>query len=272
MQKVARLFLFCACAATACGSQTGDPPADPTPSSDGKRIRDLRDPSAPDRPKHNDIVSVKNAVVVAVDTHDETGSGDRGGIFVADVDNPGPWSGIGVFAPTFVPGNLRVAPGDVLELRGQYQENERIGANVTFASGAVLPQLARPIATFLYEHKTPEPIVIEDVNDLSDYAKAAQWIGMLVRVKNVTLLDDLFVSSNSGRGNAPISQPLPGPDDPLPIPCDKPFPKAASLVNELMPLDPAQLTSGRRFSSITGIVTYFCNFHLAPRSPADFEP
>ena len=281
--RFARLFFFCACALAACAAATeGDTPADPTPappSGGDKRIRDLRDPSVQDRPKHMDPVAVSGAVVVHVDDFDETGNGQsKGTIYVSDVGSKEPYSGISLFAPSFVPGNLRVGPGDVLDFRGQFQENQRIGTsgNADFAPGAVLPQLSRPIGTFRYEFEAPEPVDI-DVKDLDDYTKGAKWIGMLVRVKNVQIYGDAFRTDMNDpmklAANVRISAPL----SPSPPPeagtraCQDPFPKAASLTNEFVDIAQKRYPNGQRFASIVGVVTYFCNLHLSPRSLDDIK-
>ena len=42
-----------------------------------------------------------------------------------------------------------------------------------------------------------------------------------------------------------------------------------TLTNELYPLLDTDIPAGTTLTSITGVVTYFFNLHLAPRSPAD---
>ena len=51
--------------------------------------------------------------------------------------------------------------------------------------------------------------------------------------------------------------------------CTTPFPKPPSLVNALFDIDGLGLKAGTKISSLTGVVGFFCNLQLAPRTPAD---
>lgn len=267
----ARLSSFCAAAlalfAGSCGSQDGDPHSDHgVPPAAGKelRIRQIADPASPQKAQHLQTVSVSGVTVIAVDTHDETLNGkSRGTIYVQDVGSKEPYSGISLFAPEFIPGNLRVGPGDVLDLRGTYQENQNIGT-AKFAPGAVLPQLARPVATFRYEGKPLEPKDI-DIKDLESYETGRKWLNMLVRVSNVTIKGAVFESGNNQRVSVPLT------DGPASAACDDPFPKAPTITNELANLNELNIRGATPVKSIVGVVTYFCNLHLSPRSPADVQ-
>jgi len=250
---VAALFLL------SCSSGPGDPPSVKElgpPVGNGKRIREVADPNAPGRPGPGSDVSVSGVTVVAVDTFDETKNGrSRGTIYVQDLGSSEPYSGIGLFAPAFVPGDLRVAAGDVLDLRGEYQENKNIGTAV-FPDGQVLPQLSRPVAQFRYDFTPPAPVEIA-IGDLNDYAKGRRWIGMLVTVKNVTM--DGRLSENNGRVTGFLTPKGSAPDDR----------NRVTVTNELYDLKPTDAASNQGFASITGVVTYFFNLHIAPRSAAD---
>lgn len=257
-----------------CSSQTGDPPvANGAPAVGGKDLR-VRDVADPTKDGHAALVSstqaISGAVVVAVDAYDETKNGKgTGTVYVQDIgaNKETPYSGISLFATTYSPGNLAVAPGDVLDLLGEYQENQQIPSTppVVFAKDAVVPQIAQPTAKFRFETKQPEPIDI-DIADLSDYAKARRWFGMLVRVTNVTLARDPFTGS-SGR----VSIDLPPAIQTASTSCDTPFPKSASLVNDLFDLGAMGLKKDQKIASVVGVVGYFCNFKLAPRSKADIK-
>lgn len=252
-----------------CGSESGDPHSNlgvPPPEGRDKRIRDIGDPTRPDHPKSSDSVAVSGAIVVAVDGFDETGNGkSRGTIYVQDVGSKAPFSGISLFAPSFIPGNLHVGPGDVLDLRGEYQENVNIGT-AKFANGAVLPQLSRPVGTFRFESKTVEPTEI-DVADLADYAVGRRWLGMLVKVKNVTVRAPVSREGlSNGRLNVDLLPKAAGPNA-----CDAPFPKPPSLTNELADITTLGIPANTTVKSIVGVVTFFCNIHLSPRSVADVE-
>lgn len=268
------LFALALLCSAACSSQAGDPPTNggvPPAGGKDKRIRDITDPGVPG---HAELVSttqsVSGAVVVAVDSFDETHDGKGvGSIFVQDIGatKDTPYAGINLFAPSFNPGNLRVSPGDVLDMRGQYQENTQIPSNppIVFAPGAVLSQLAQPLSTFRYETRIPDPIDI-DLADLTDFTKGRRWLGMLVRVTGVTAARDTYTAA-SGRASVDLQPQAAG----ALTTCDAPFPKPAQMVNDLMNLEPFGLKAGSKIKSITGVVGFFCSIKIAPRSPADIQ-
>jgi hypothetical protein len=249
-----------------CDSQFGDTPSQPlVPPAAGKdhRLYEIRDPAASKDVKAvpGATVMVSGVVVVAVDTYDETKNGKSlGTIYVADLGSQKPYSGISLFNPTWVPGNLRVGAGDALDLKGQYQENTTIP--VAFAPGSALIQIASPVGTFRFEASVPNPAEI-DINDLSTFDTGKKWLNMLVTVKNVTVQRSLFPTPASGRDSSVL---LPEPKSGA---CTDPFPKMPAIVNELMDLDPLQIKQGQVLESLTGVVTFFCNLHIAPRSAAD---
>ena len=249
-----------------CGVRDNDPHSDggaPSTLGTGARIKDVSNPGLPNHPKNLSNVMVTGATVTLTDTFDETRNGkSRGNIFVQDVDSQEPFSGMTLFSPTFIPGDLRVAPGDVLDLNGQYQEIASLGTAV-FPVPQVLLEIAKPVATFRFEYKAPVPRVI-DVADLDSYDKGRQWMGMLVTIQNVTLLDDLVDSAcaKSGTNTGRLSAHLTAA-------------KQGALVNELYPIKAddcvgGAFAAGTHFASITGIATYFFTMHLAPRSADDF--
>lgn len=255
-----------------CGTTSGgDPNSNPgIPPAGGKdkRIKDVSDPGVDG---HAGFVAqvqlISGATVVAVDKFDETKDGkSKGTIYVQDLGSKDPYSGITLFSPTFNPGNLSIGPGDVLDLNGQYTEIGNIGATVTFAPGVVLPQISKPVATFRYETQLPDPVDI-DVNDLADFTKGRRWLGMLVRVTNVTLQQDAAsvtssTGNNSGRVSAALTAGTGGK-------CEVPFPKPPTLINALFDVEALGLKKGTVLASVTGVVSFFCNIQLAPRSPAD---
>jgi len=230
-----------------------------------KRIRDVADPGVEG---HADLVkttqAVSGAVVIAVDSFDETQNGKgTGTIYVQDLGSKEPYSGITLFAPTFNPGNLAVSPGDVLDLRGQYTEASTIGTTVTFAPGSVLPQISQPVAKFRYETQVPEPLDI-DINDLTDFTKGRRWLGMLVRVKDVTIEDKPFTGA-TGHTSVALTPAIPGSQNA----CDAPFPKVATIVNDQISLDEFAFKKGDKVKSIVGVVGFFCSLKIAPRFKTD---
>jgi hypothetical protein len=270
--------------ALSCGSAAGDPHAnDGTPAVGGKdkRIRDVVDPA---KDGHADLVktqqAVSGAIVIAVDKYDETHNGKgTGAVYVQDIgaSKETPYAGINLFAPSFNHGNLRVSTGDVLDLRGEYQENTQIPSSppVVFPPGSVLVQLSQPTATFRYETRVPEPVDIDDIADLASFEKGRKWIGMLVRVKNFKLQGDPFTDTN-GRVSVDLLPRSAGAGSK----CNDPFgtvdakgayPKPPSLVNDLVALEDMGLKASTPIQSITGVVSFFCNIKLAPRSAADIK-
>lgn len=237
----------------ACGSRDGDQgqQVKPNPVGTGVHIRDVVDPS---KNMNGATVNISGAVVLTIDTYDETQDGkSRGTVFVQDIGSQAPYSGTSLYSPTFVPSSLRPVPGDTLDLLGQYVTESQIGTAV-FNPGEVLPQISKPTATFRYEYKTPDPLVI-DVNDLSDYGKGYQWENMLVTVKNVSVCDG--ATNSKGRVTFPIGST-----------CNQGV-GATVVSNELMPINESSIVPGTNYESITGIATWFFNFHIAPRSQAD---
>jgi hypothetical protein len=251
--KRAPLALLALLALSSCTTQTGDPHVDagvPSPIGNGARLRDVANPDLPTHPANNAVVNVTGAAVLAVDMFDETANGkSRGTVYVQDVGSQEPYSGLSLYSPTYIPGDLRLAPGDVLDLVGAYQENKNIGTAV-FTVPQVLPQIAKPVATFRYEYRAPDPVVI-DAKDLDDYvATGRRWLNMLVTVKDVTLATGIAFDSKGQRATGFLTAA-----------------NVSKVTNELTQLD--ALPAGTKLKSVTGIVTYFFELHIAPRSKAD---
>ncbi len=251
----------------ACSSQSGDPHSviTPDPLGNGMRIREVTDPGLAAHPKPspnpvggvvvNQSVRVTGATVLWNDTFDETGDGkSRGTVFVQDIgpqgDTPTPYSGIGIFSPTYVPADLRIAPGDILDFNGPYQERNSIGS-AHFTPPQVLSQLSAPVGTFRYEYKVPDPAVIKG-DDLNAYDSGRKWLGMLVTIKDVTVLGGQIDSS--GRRVTYALGSASG---------------SGSISNELYDLKYDKYPAGTKFKSVTGIVTWFFSYHIAPRTPDD---
>ena len=240
-------------------------PGPPTPLGNGLRIKQIADPSLPNHPNGKvkppaplPVVTVTGAAVLGVDTFDETNNGkSRGTVYVQDVGSQDPWSGMSLYSPTFIPGDLRLAPGDVLDLTGAYQENVSIGTAI-FPVGQVLAQISKPVGTFRYEYQPPEPTEI-DPTDLDDYTKGSKWVSMLVVVKNVTLFDNI-APETSGSTGAPTGR----------VSGHITAAAKGKVTNELIQLNATP--AGTKYQSITGIVTYFFDLHIAPRSQADLVP
>jgi len=253
---VASTAVLLALLVPACGNRDSDDdkPSTPQPSAAGAgpHIAAIADPGKKTHAAPNANVNVTGVVVTWVDQFDETNDGkSRGTIYVQDLESHAPFAGIGLFAPTFVPSSLVVGPGDVLDLAGQYQENATLGTTVKFPVGEVLTQIAHPTGTFRFEYKSPDPTPI-DWHDLINFSTGRKWMGQLVTLKDVSLAAAVTVSN--GRASAPLTVAEGGAEVP-------------TMTNELTPLD--AYPAGQKFKTVTGIVTYFFNLHIAPRSKAD---
>ncbi len=237
-----------ALSSSSCGTQDGDPHASVVPNAcgQGKHIRDIADPKSG---QNGQTVTVTCATNTFTDTFDETRDGkSKGTIYVQDIGSQAPFSGISLFSPSFIPANLHLSPGDVIDLTGQYVELDHIGAAI-FSSGKIV-QLAKPNGTFRYEFAAIQPVVV-DVADLDDPVKGRQWENMLVTVKNITIGSNVQ-DDQKGRYTWNLDASRSG----------------AVLENELYDM-PKDIKINDKYSSITGLVTYFFELHLCPRSPAD---
>ena len=99
-----------------------------------------------------------------------------------------------------------------------------------------------------------------DLTELKSYDGARPYIGMLVRVENVTINGDTK-ADGSHRYCGAINVGASAVAD---------VPKICNELYDIEHSGPA-LSDMKTFKSVTGVVTYFYGFHLVPRSPADFE-
>ena len=244
----------------ACGSQTGDSPAPegtPTALGSGLRIRDVMNPNAKTHPDTDGglmpSVTVTGASVSWIDTYDETANGKSiGTVYVQDVASQAPYSGGELYAPDYFPASLSPAPGDVLDLVGDFEELTHLGTAV-FDDGTSLPEFDTPNATFRYEYTPPVPVIIQP-SDLADYEHGRRYLDMLVTLQNVTLTG-AFANSD-GRVTAPFTD----------VAMDGP-----TISNENVAIDPTQYSPTQTFTSVTGIVTWFFSFSVAPRTLDDLK-
>ena len=123
----------------------------------------------------------------------------------------------------------------------------------------MLVQFAKPLVKARFEYQVPAPTHI-DVNDLNDFATGRQWTGMLVTIQNVSITGPL---TNDGKGRITAKFPPNTTTD------------AVSMSNELFDVagwngangDP--IDTGKTIKSLTGMVTWFFSYHIAPRTPDD---
>ncbi|NUQ79842.1 MAG: hypothetical protein HUU21_40585 [Polyangiaceae bacterium] len=257
-----------ACSGTGDGG-TGDPHADPSKDALGNcpKISELVGPATWLNPKDEDslnckvpadrYVCVSGITVVAVDRYDETGDGAAGNYYAQDtLAEPVPHSGMTIFAPSFSPPDLRLAPGDVTDLAGSL--TEFLGpSSGRFGQCRTLPEISGAMSLRFEGAATPAATI--KLSELYTYEGARKYLGMLVRLENVAIGSNPTMSS--GRYSAPlkIDMTIPAADVP-------------KLSNELFPLQDLGLEKGSTFTSITGVITYFYGFKLAPRSAEDLVP
>jgi hypothetical protein len=244
----------------------------PSPYGDGIRIRAFQNPGSPDFMATNGPVRVTGAVVTHVDTFDETSDGKSiGAVYIQDAeiasltlsDADHAYAGLSMFAPTFTPTDLRLSPGDVLDFRGAFIRYPAIG-NAIFRVPEFLPQLTRAVGTIRFDHiQAPTPTLI-DVNELTNFETGKKWIGLLVTVKNITILAPPCL--DKGR----VTSTIAGDSETANLPCKDWSKKVLPVIsNELYDFKPEDFGAGKTYASITGICTYFLNLKIAPRSSTD---
>jgi hypothetical protein len=207
----------------------------------------------------NEAVIVSGVTVVAIDKFDETHDGKSAGdIYVEDTQCDGmPYSGMEVFNAGFSPPGLRLAEGDVVDMNGIHEEF--VGpSSGNFNDCYTLPEFTGTIVFRFDSIGVPKPVTITN-QDIVGYDNARRYLGMLVTLNDVTL-GAAGTDPGSGRYTAPmVVGATTVSDTPL-------------IDNELYDLEHEgpPLTAGAKFKSVTGILTYFYEFHISPRSPADF--
>jgi hypothetical protein len=254
----------------------GDSPADagaPSPLGNGLHIAEINALDSGMRPIPNQLnVAVTGATFIIKDEYAETGlASSVGTIYVQDFHPPDgdagatpPYSGMDLYKTTFEPASLGLAPGDVVDFIGEYQQYN--GPTSFSFNGQYQPEMYEPIVTFRFDYSPPLPTPIP-YTDLASWATGYKWMSMLVTVGigvtsdggapgitgGGTLFDGtgrckIFLTGNTGQNGVAID-------------------------NELYNLncgDPKYATAGGvHFKSVTGVVTYFGSFTLSPRSDAD---
>lgn len=276
----ASIAIIAGCEITSDGS-TGDPRTEPTPGElgDGVRLSEVIAPASWYEPGNMESVgcdipadrqvSATGQVIVAIDRFDETGRGASGNIYIQDLtrgEDPPPFSGVTVFAPAFTPPDLRLFEGDVVDTAGNLMEFKG-PVSGAFGDCKTLPEIGGTM-TFRFDNGPVPPVTVVPMNGgnarwekLLGYENARQWMGMLVRIEGAIILGTP-TTDPSGRYTAGIDMGggIAAGD-------------AIKLSNELFDLknQGPELAAGTQFSAITGVITYFYGFKLAPRSIEDFE-
>ena len=261
-----------ACAVAGCTARVGDPSAPPLMNEYGPGthissvLGGFYGPASWVQPNNfNSLacpypaafnVYTTGVTVTAVDTWDETGNGAIGTVYVQDtVPNIPVYAGMSLFSPSFTPPDLRVLPGDVLDVTGSYEEF--IGpSSGFFPQCQTLPQISGS-AVFRFDGTVPTPVVVTP-EDLSTFDGARKYLSMLVTVRDPN--GPITIAANgvekSGRYAAAVTVPSGS---------------GWAISDELFDVYRQEpLSQGQQFESVTGIVTYFYSYQLAPRSLTDF--
>ena len=170
-----------------------------------------------------------------------------------------PGKTLDAFDTSFNPPALRVAAGDVVDVRGGYSEFAGPSSS-PFAEGETLPELVGGTVRLRFEGSIPEPVTIP-LSDLSSYDTGRKWLGILVRVENVKAQSDGYKSS-SGRFSVRLE--VAGVADN----------KLPTINNALMDVEGTQVpfTTGTEYASVVGVVQFFYNFSISPRTAEDITP
>lgn len=201
------------------------------------------------------ILNAKGVVVVAVDTYDETANGSSiGNVYVEDPVQPTMWSGMTLYQVSLSPPDLSLTPGQGVNLVGPYQPFAGPASGV-FANGIVLPEVVKGSISLSFEGASPKPVDVT-VADFADGVSAMKYVGMLVRITNVTM--GPYNTKSPMRQQSPINGSA-----------------NLAMAAQLMPLDPTYggaYPAGTTFKSVTGLLNYFYTpYVLCPRSSADLE-
>ena len=228
------------------------------------RIADLTSPPAGSPPPTS--IGYVTARVVAIDAYDETGQGQQGGVYVADVHaEPGPYQAVQLFKPAFSPPSFRPIVDDIVDVSGIYEEFQI--PNLSFLDPTwKTPQISGSTLTLRVDaagKQAPAKLVLED---LFTYSAGKKWISQLVTVENVVLSG--APKGSSGRLAATIAWPGQGapPVEEGVKPVDVP-----AISNEFFDIGKLGLTANQTVKRVTGIVTMFSGLHIAPRDASDIE-
>lgn len=271
-------LLICA----GCSTLQQDEPAEAGVT--GLTIAQIQNPKSPDYhpcPSTSTTCNsqaVTNTVVTWLDKFDETRDGKSAGtLYIRDVGTNHLYGGIGIYEPNFVPASLDPLPGDVIDFAGPYQEDTSIGTAV-FSNGTFLPQLYKPVGTFRYEFASdfpaswsaPQPVQLSDLNENvgttadGNFEHGRQYMQMLVTVNDVYVSQG--ISAAGGEGFR-VTYPLGTCGNVQSKTC---FTQSGPQIsNELFNLLATDYPAGTHFASVTGIVTWFFTFHIAPRTRDD---
>jgi len=209
----------------------------------GDTIYMVQDPSHQHFVQDGDEVVLTSKVVTAVDKY-----GSRTGSFWISEANGGAWSGVQVYNTDTTSawwGELRV--GDLVTVHGRKMEYSYLDPQTNDPLfDDPLTEIVEASVTRLGSGTPLTPTEIPAA-DLASVATGEKWEGVLVRLTNVRVST---VRERDGRLEVNLFGSTKAQDDLFDL----------TSVNE-----------GVCISRLTGVVTYFFNYYLMPRSASDIE-
>jgi hypothetical protein len=203
-------------------------------------------------------VTLKNVVITAIDTF-----GARvGGIYVQELDG-GPFSGVFVFGAQFA-----TAPvvGDIVTVSGGVKQEFICPVSscpTQDTTGRKLTEIGPPQGGTVTLTKTgtgklPTPPVVDPTLIVTNDVEAEKWEGVPITLANVAALSaPRAVSTSDGADATFQGMTVTGPID-----------VQSSMVH--LAIGTTAFVKGDCFGSITGILDYFFDYHLQPRTEEDF--
>ena len=238
-------------------------------------VQELENYGEPRHPAAGTTVTVKRAVVTAMDDYDEDGSGNMGSIWIGAVDASGlvacgAWCGITVYKPDIAPKGEVLRVGDLVDLTGVYSEflydddgTPPDPANLLRYHSEHLSEIYDATAYKTGEWLPIAPVEVEareiqmEPTVLQAQESAESLEGVLVTVRNLT------ASSGYDRyGQFETEEGVMVEDDLYRYPC-------AAYTGDV---------TGTHFDAVTGVVTWFGiheafgQYKILPRGPGDIAP
>ena len=209
----------------------------------GDTVFMVQNPDETDFIPNGDFVILQLVTVIAKDTY-----GSRQGNFWVTEPAGGPWSSVQVYnADTTSTWWNQMQVGSVVNVHGLKMEYSYLDpyTNEPLFEDP-LTEITEASVTVLGSGTPVGPVSI-NATDLLTIEAGEQWEGVLVSLQNVRVIR---INENNGLHQYGLLGSI-------------------NLVDDLTDLSSIQ--EGTCLSRVTGVVTYFFDFYLLPRSPADIE-
>lgn len=230
-----------------CGCR-GEVPGEEGPGTDGMAVTIGELVAGEPEDRDGETVVLRDVVVVAHDTFDESGAGRVGTVHLVDPGNE-PGHGLQTFAPVLdLPVGDSLSPGDLVDVEGTFVRFLGPGCppNNCFM-GRELPQLsigARVSRTGFWQE--PQPVELEVAEYLAD---PGRYVGNLITLRDLTASGSYAPAGGGTRID--------------------PFPTAegVEVAAELYMIPGVE--AGTRIERLTGVAGYFFDDFVMPRSAED---